>query len=646
MATHASAAMANTSFCRRLPVGAEASPAGGTHFRIWAPDHPRVELLVEAPTASEPRRAELKAEGDGYHALFLPDVGPGDLYRFRIGGEVYADPASRFQPGGPEGPSQIVDPTAFPWTDRDWPGVKLKGQVIYEMHIGTFTPEGTWEAAMDRLPDLANLGVTLLEVMPVADFCGRFGWGYDGVDFFAPTRLYGTPDDFRRFIDRAHLLGLGVMLDVVFNHIGPKGNCLTCFAEDYVTDRYQTDWGPAINFDGENSLAVREFFLANVEHWIGEYHLDGLRIDATQNIYDRSADHILAAIVRQARAAAGRRSVLLIGENEPQDTRLVRPPERGGYGLDALWNDDFHHSAVVALSGRSEAYFTDHRGEPQEFISAAKYGYLYQGQYYHWQKNRRGTPSFDIEPARFVNFIENHDQIANCPGAARTHLSTSPGRYRAMVALTLLSPGTPMLFQGQEFAASSPFFYFADHDGELADMVDRGRKEFVAQFPRSAETEMQRLMPRPSDPDTFQRSKLDWSDRARNAGIYAMYCELLRLRREDPVLSAQRHRGLDGAVLGEEAFLLRFFGAEGDDRLLVVNLGADAALEPVPEPLLAPPLGKRWQVIWSSEHPRYGGLGTPPPEDDHGCWTMIAHSAIVLAPVAPADEEPAEERDR
>jgi maltooligosyltrehalose trehalohydrolase len=263
------------------------------------------------------------------------------------------------------------------------------------------------------------VGVTVLEVMPVAEFPGRFGWGYDGVDWFAPTRLYGTPDDFRAFVDRAHALGLGVILDVVYNHLGPDGNFLGRFSPDYFTDRYTTDWGAAINYDGDNAGPVRDFVTANAAYWIDEFHLDGLRLDATQNIYDASDRHILADIGAAARRAAGRRSVILVNENEQQKTRLVRPVDQGGYGLDMLWNDDFHHSGMVALTGRREAYYTDYRGTPQEFVSMAKYGYLYQGQWYKWQQKRRGTPAFGLPPAAFVTFVQNHDQVANSARGVR-----------------------------------------------------------------------------------------------------------------------------------------------------------------------------------------------------------------------------------
>ncbi|HEV3496357.1 MAG TPA: malto-oligosyltrehalose trehalohydrolase, partial [Actinomycetes bacterium] len=471
---------------RRYPVGAELSPDGGVHFRVWAPVRRKVEVVFGEPPGDD-GIAELAPEGDGYFSGLVADAGAGTRYRFCLDGEdyLYPDPASRFQPEGPHGPSQVVDPWAYRWSDMDWKGAALPGQVLYEMHIGTFTREGTWAAAERELPELAAVGITCLEVMPVADFPGRFGWGYDGVNLFAPTRLYGDPDDFRRFVDRAHQLGLAVILDVVYNHLGPDGNYLKAFAPAYFTNKYKTEWGEPINFDGPDSGPVRDYFASNAAYWIDEYHLDGLRLDATQNIYDDTPDpakHILAEIGRRVRAAAGGRSTLIVNENEPQHPRLARPLDRGGIGLDALWNDDFHHSAMVALTGRNQAYYTDYLGTAQEFVSAVKYGYLYQGQWYSWQGKRRGQPGLDIAPAAFVTFIQNHDQIANSGRGLRAHQLTSPGRYRAMTALMLLAPGTPMLFQGQEFAASAPFLYFADHKPDLAKLVHRGRREFLSQF--------------------------------------------------------------------------------------------------------------------------------------------------------------------
>jgi maltooligosyltrehalose trehalohydrolase len=593
---------------------------------VWAPETAQVEVDLGD------RRVRLDPEPHGYHSGLAPTVEAGTRYAYRLdGGPAYPDPASRFQPDGPHGPSEIVDPAAFRWTDRRWPGIPREGQVLYELHVGTFTAAGTWDAASRELPELARAGITVVEVLPVADFVGDFGWGYDGVDLFAPTRLYGRPDDFRAFVDRAHAVGVGVILDVVYNHLGPDGNYLGQYAPGYFTARHRTDWGSAINFDGEGSGPVREFFVSNAGYWVDEFHLDGLRLDATQDIHDDSPEHVLTAIARRARARAGRRSVFLVAENEPQDVRHVRPVAAGGFDLDALWNDDFHHTATVALTGRAEAYFSDHAGTPQELISAVKRGFLYQGQRYSWQGKRRGTPAGDVGPTSFVNFLQNHDQVANSLAGLRCHRLTSPGRLRAMTALLLLGPATPMLFQGQEFAASSPFLYFADLPPELAKLTRAGRAEFLAQFPSLAGVDAQAALPDPTDRITFERSKLDLGERERNAEAYALHVDLLRLRRADPVFRGQGGGGVDGAVLGPEALALRFFGVglDPDDRLLCLNLGRDLACPSLAEPLLAPPAGMRWSLLWSSEDIRYGGAGTPEFDPADG-WLLPGHTTLVF----------------
>lgn len=617
---------------RRYPVGAEIA-AQGVDFRVWAPGHATVEVVL-ADGLEQLAATPLNDEGDGYFSTMVADARAGTLYWFRIddGEELYADPASRFQPEGPLGPSQVIDP-AFAWSDSHWRGVAIEGQVIYEMHVGAFTAAGTWRSAIDELPALASLGVTVLEMMPVADFTGDFGWGYDGVDLFAPTRLYGSPNDLRAFIDTAHAFNIAVILDVVYNHLGPVGNILCAFSTSYFTKRYKTEWGDPINFDSDQSNGVREFYISNARYWIEEFHFDGLRIDATQNIYDfdDSHEHILGAITRAAREAAGDRRVIIIAENEPQDVRLLQPPANGGFGMDAMWNDDLHHAAMVALIGRNEAYYSDYLGRPQEFVSAAKYAFLYQGQYYKWQNKPRGTSTIGLSPARFVNFLQNHDQIANTGMGQRIDRRSSPGRYRAMIAYILLLPGTPMLFMGQEFGASTPFLYFADHPPDLSELVRQGRLEFLQQFPSLMTPEMQELMPAPADRQTFERCKLDPSERERNVEAYRLHADLLRLRREDPVFRLQRDGGVDGAVLGPGAFVLRYFG-ESEDRLLLVNLDVDEHLDPAPEPLLAPPAGKTWAILWSSEDPDYGGSGTPAIYSADN-WKLPGRACVVMRPV-------------
>ena len=399
---------------RRYPIGAEVIGKDQTHFRVWAPKAREVDVVLEDGAGSKPLIFPLTPEPSGYLSGAV-NVGAGSRYRFRVNGgkNFYPDPASRFQPEGPHGPSCVIDPRQFPWRDTNWSGVKLEGQVIYEMHIGTFTKQGTWRAATEQLAELARIGITVIEMMPVAEFPGKFGWGYDGVDLFAPSHLYGTPDDLRTFVDRAHPLGLAVILDVVYNHFGPDGNYLGVFSDDYLVREKENEWGNAINFDGPNSGPVREFFITNGRYWIEEFHFDGFRFDATHAIRDQSTEYIIGAVGRAARDAARSRSILLIAENDLQEAKMTRPISEGGDDLDGIWNDDFHHSTVVALTGRNEAYYGDYRGTPQEFISAAKHGFLYQGQARSWRNALRGTPTRGIPPEVFVCFIENHDQIAN-----------------------------------------------------------------------------------------------------------------------------------------------------------------------------------------------------------------------------------------
>ncbi|HJU06706.1 MAG TPA: malto-oligosyltrehalose trehalohydrolase [Nitrospiraceae bacterium] len=609
----------------RLDLGADVQP-GGVHFRVWAPRRKRVEVLLEEVGQAIP----LEKNEDGYFTGLIPNAKAGMRYRYRLDGEaICPDPCSRFQPEGPHGPSMIVDPSSYAWQDTAWPGVRLHGQVIYEMHVGTFTREGTLDAAVREVDELRRVGITVIELMPMAECPGRWNWGYDGVGLYAPSHTYGDHDALKRFVDAAHAADLGVLLDVVYNHVGPDGNYFKEYSDTFFTDRYKNEWGKAINFDGPGSRPVREFVVQNACYWIAEFHLDGLRLDATQQIFDASPVHILAELSQQARRVAGARSIVLLSENEPQDIRTIAPLSEGGYGLDGMWNDDFHHAARVALTGRREAYYTDYRGHAQEFISAAKRGFLYQGQRYAWQKKPRGGPVTNEPAAAFITYIQNHDQVANNVHGARIHAMTDPARYRALAAMMLLAPETPMLFMGQEFGASTPFLFFADHTRDLAKEVHQGRKKFLSQFPSYGSPEAEDHIDDPSLDSTFERSKIDFTERQRHADMYRFHQDLLRLRRDDPVIASQDRHRLDGAVLSDDSFALRYTDDRHGDRLVIVNLGPDLDFRPAPEPLLAPPGGCTWMLAWSSDHPEYGGPGIVNPLTEQG-WKIPGASATLL----------------
>jgi len=610
----------------------------GTHFRVWAPARKNVSIVERFAGSPERGRVQrLTPEGNGYHAGLFEGLGTDALYSVLLDSGLYPDPASRFQPEGPHGPSQVVDATGFDWRDSGF-RENVDARVIYELHVGTFTREGTYRAASEQLSELASLGVTMIELMALAAFPGRYGWSYDGVDLWAPSERYGTPDDLRQFVMAAHSQGIAVILDVVYNHLGNDGNYLAPFSADYFSQKHECEWGAGFNFDGPNCGPVREFVLENARYWIEEFHFDGLRVDATQAIFDDTQPHILAELVAAARSggAALGKPIFIVGENEPQDSTLVRSPEAGGYGFDAVWNDDFHHSARVALTGRHEAYLTDYRGSPQELISALKWGYLYQGQRYQWQSKVRGRPALDLDARQFVVYLQNHDQIANQVPGERIDRWTSPAELRAMTALMLLSPPTPMLFQGQEFASSAPFLYFTDVDRSLLSGIDEQRREFVGQFPSMATAQARAVQRSAAERATFELCKLDFGERERHAPVYRLHRDLLRLRREDPAIRQRRSANFHGAVLAERALCLRFLCPEGD-RLLITNLGGDLELAPAPEPLLAPPNASGWALLWCSEDYIYGGHGVPDLRQD-GVLFVPARCSLLFGPAN--SEEP------
>lgn len=606
---------------RRYAVGAELIGAGRTSVRVWAPAHERVRVW----TARTPY--PLAAEGNGYFKGDVP-LGAGERYGFLLGDDerIYPDPASRHQPEGPEQPSAVAD-LRYDWTDAEWLGGTLDGQVLYEMHVGTFTPAGTWRAALEELPRLQAMGITAIQTMPIAEFAGRFGWGYDGVLWFAPAHIYGQPADLQAFVDRAHALGLRVILDVVYNHLGPAGNFLPRFSPDYFSRAHPNEWGDAINYDEPGSAAVRELVTSNVAYWIREFHVDGFRLDAAQQIHDRSQTHILQELTTVARAAGAPRTVVLIAEHEPQHATLMRSPQEGGYGIDAIYNEDLHHSMRVALTGVREAYLSDYDGSSEEWLAAVQHGFLFQGQYYSWQTAPRGAPALDRPRPQFVCFLENHDQVANSSTSRRLIELTSPAWWRAMSSLLLLGPWTPLIFQGAEWGSRTPFTYFADHDADLQSKVLSGRREFLEQFMRRGEMTSTDAIGRPA----FARSTLPAVATARDAHIDALYRRLLAMRRDDGTLG-QAARSVHGATRGPHVLLLRFCGTTpAADRLLVINLSHDVNLAPLPQPLVAPPDGHEWQMLFCSEALEFGGSGAARCEPPTHV-VATGHAATVFAP--------------
>ena len=493
---------------------------------MWAPDAGSVDVVLGE------RREPLSRAADGWWTTAV-DVPSGTDYRFSVnGGPPRPDPRSPWQPQGPDGPSRTLDHAAFGWTDRGWTGAELADAVLYEMHVGTFTPEGTFEAAIGRFDHLVDLGVTAIEVMPVVEFSGDHGWGYDGVDLYAPHHAYGGPEGFKRFVDAAHSRGLAVVLDVVYNHLGPSGNYLREFGP-YFTDRYATPWGEAINFDGPGSDGARRFFIDNALMWMRDYHCDGLRLDAVHAILDTSAIHVLEEIGSEVRSLERElgRNLWVIAESDLNDPRLVTPVERGGYGLDAQWSDDFHHALHALLTGETAGYYSDF-GSIAHLAAAMRSAYVYAGTYSAFRKRRHGRPPEGLDARRFLGYLQNHDQVGNRATGDRISALVRPELLKVGAALVLTSPFVPMLFQGEEWGASTPFLYFTDHpDPELGRAVSEGRKSEFAAFGWDPSD-----IPDPQAPATFEASKLDWNETTEeiHTDLLEWHRELLRLRRTSP----------------------------------------------------------------------------------------------------------------
>jgi maltooligosyltrehalose trehalohydrolase len=578
---------------------------GGVEFRVWAPASRAVDVVVYGPDAE--RVAPLAAEGGGWFAAVAPGIGAGARYRLRLDGTaVVPDPASRSQPDGVHGPSEVVDPSAFRWTDGGWRGRPLGELVIYELHVGTATPEGTFDALIPRLDALAELGVTAVEPMPVAEFPGARNWGYDGVFLFAPQSSYGGPEGFRRFVDACHARGLAVILDVVYNHLGPEGNHLHAVTGGrYFTDRVKTPWGDAIDY-GEP--AVREFALQNALHWAAEYHLDGLRLDATHAIADPSTPHLLEEMRARVRAALPEgREFVLIAEDERNERRLLLPPPEG-MGLDAVWADDLHHQLRRATAGDHEGYFADYTGSLDDVAETLRRGWFYTGQRSASHGAPRGTPTEGIPPERFVHCIQNHDQVGNRAFGDRLTETVPLPAYRALCALLLLSPYTPLLWMGQEWAVSTPFQYFTEHPDELGRLVTEGRRREFGRFSAFADAALRERIPDPQAAATFARSKLRWEERERmpHAGVLALHRELLALRRAHPAL-LRRERGSWSVAAAGAGLALRRTGAAGEGLLLVVSFAGALSLDLASSGAARAPEGARWELLLSTEEGRFGG---------------------------------------
>jgi maltooligosyltrehalose trehalohydrolase len=578
---------------------------GRCRFRVWSPAARQVFLHLLTPTD---RAVPLRPEPTGgYHSAEIEGVPPGSLYRYRIDdAEERPDPASRHQPQGVHGPSAVVDP-GFPWTDSGWAGRPLTDYVIYELHVGTFTRAGTFDAAIERLDELCELGVTAVELMPVAQFPGDRNWGYDGAYPFAVQDSYGGPAGLRRFVDAAHRRGLAVAIDVVYNHLGPEGNYLPTFAP-YFADRYKTPWGWAVNFDGPNSDGVREYVIANACHWIQEYHADALRLDAVHAIVDTSARHILAELAATVRGGFGpgpaQRPAYLIAESDLNDPRLVRPPDRGGYGLDAQWDDDFHHALHALLTGERAGYYADFGGTaPLAKVVAENYAYT--GQYAPSRCRRHGAPAGDVPPYRMVVCSQNHDQVGNRFLSDRLAATVPFDGLKLAAGAVILSPFIPLLFMGEEYGEDRPFWYFVSHsDPALVEAVRKGRAEEFAAFEQGGDR------PDPQAETTFTASKTDPARGRRGEGrvLRDFYHELLRLRREVPALA---HLSRDG---------MRVHHREQPPVVLTVRRAGDSAAAVVlhfgdtPTGVTLPLPAGTWAKRLDSAADRWHGPGERLPE--------------------------------
>ncbi len=606
----ASKTQTSSSRLHRMPMGAEIQTDGSVRFRLWAPAVSAVLLKIEG----REERLPLTAQQEGWHELITSDVEPGSRYWYCLpDGMQVPDPASRFQPADVHGPSEVIDPAAYEWKDGDWANRPWSEAVLYELHVGTFTEEGTFLAAIEKLDHLVELGVTGIEIMPVADFPGSRNWGYDGVLLYAPDSSYGRPEDMKALIDAAHRRGLMVLLDVVYNHFGPDGNYMPSYAPQIFTDHHKTPWGNAVNYDSEGSRHVREFIIHNALYWIEEFHLDGLRLDAVHAIKDDGPKHVLDELAERVRALAAPRPGHLVLENESnQARRLVRDKDGVPKEFTAQWNDDMHHVLHTAATLESNGYYGDYKDDSEKLGRALAEGFAFQGEVMQATEAPRGEPSAFLPPGAFIAFMQNHDQIGNRAFGERINAIASPEAVHAIASVYLLLPQTPMLFMGEEWGSSQPFPFFCDFEGELGELVRKGRRDEFKNFPEFQDPEQRERIPDPQAEETFLAGKLDWAQM--NEEVHAewirWYKRILKVRKQEIVPLVQAMGGDAGSyeVLGDGCIIVRFKIKPGQELVLAANL-SDTSNEGFPVidgttiwqegPEQADTLMRPWSVRWA-----------------------------------------------
>jgi len=590
-----------------MPFGAEALPNGSVRFRLWAPMAQNVALRLDSEASHLLSMDRLE---DGWFELITARAAHGSLYKFQIdGGLDVPDPASRFQPHDVQGPSEVLDPGSFHWGKDNWRGRPWEEAVIYELHVGTFSPEGTFRGVEQKLDHLQSLGVTAIELMPLSDFPGKRNWGYDGVLPFAPDSSYGRPEDLKQLVEAAHARRLMVFLDVVYNHFGPEGNHLHAYAPQFFTSRHTTPWGDAINFDGPGSRVVRDFFMHNALYWLEEYRIDGLRLDAVHSIIDESSPHILTELARTVRDRfVGERFIHLVLENADNASRYLRRDNAGAVELyDGQWNDDIHHAVHVLLTGESDGYYSDYVGDPMRHLCRClSEGFAFQGNYSNYHASNRGESSDDLPPAAFVSFLQNHDQVGNRAFGERIAQLAAPRQLKAAMEILLLAPQIPMLFMGEEFGASTPFLFFCDFHGDLAAAVTQGRRSEFSRFAKFNSPHTLESIPDPNSGNTFQQSKLDWAslpDKV-HADWLRLYRDLLAIRHKQivPHLAAACDIHCQATQSPERSLTLDWHLKDGALLQLRANLGAEPHDWPA----------HRGDVIYASDYGALEGQILPP----------------------------------